>query len=125
MSQRQFKLEKEMTPIVKGWMEGQGLIVKAETGCECGPINVDLMGVEFDEEQVRKRIAIRQRTLLGGKELNAIWWGKLAAREWMPLCKRIVAVELKLTRMKFDSPVPQTPYFSGISKPFLGSVLKS
>lgn len=101
-----FKLEKEMTPIVRKWLEDEGYVVR----CEMIVANLcDLVGCSFNSSNVKKRIALRQKTvltwrdfdptvedpesLLGFKSVDPV------RREWMPLYENIVAVELKLSRI--------------------------
>jgi len=71
-----FSREEEMRPMVAAWMEARGLTVRGQTIIWhlC-----DMVGCEFDPEMVRRRLK-RQRP-------------------WQPLAKRLVAVELKLSRI--------------------------
>lgn len=101
-----FKLEKEMTPIVRKWLEDEGYIVRAEM---VSANNCDLIGCSFNPDNVRKRIELKQATaltwrdfdpveedpnsLLGFKSVDRV------VREWMPLYENIIAVELKLSRI--------------------------
>ena len=59
-----FKLEKEMTPVVEDWLKSQGLAVKREYHTPWG--NCDLVGVSFKPDAARLRCELRQRRTLGG-----------------------------------------------------------
>ena len=83
-----FKLEKEMTPIVRKWLEDQGYIVRPEMWTAH---NCDLMGCKFNMDNVRLRVEMRQKTPMSDHTIST--------REWMPLASHIVAVELKLFRI--------------------------
>ena len=101
-----FKLEKDMTPIVRKWMEDIGYLVRAEMGSA----NIcDIIGCFFDMTNVAKRIALKEKTPLtwryfdpvveDPKSLLGFTSVKPVRRPWMPLHKSIVAVELKLSRI--------------------------
>ena len=71
-----FAREEEMRPIVAAWMAEQGLTVRGQTIIWhlC-----DMMGCEFDPAMVGRRVR--------------------REKPWQPLHKRIIAVELKLSRI--------------------------
>jgi hypothetical protein len=93
-----FKLEKEMTPIVRKWLEDQGYIVRPEM---VTVNNCDLVGCKFDMDNVRLRVKQRQKTPLSSAALSVIERDPDTRRpEWMPLASHIIAVELKLSRIR-------------------------
>lgn len=61
-----FRLEREMTPIAAAWMAERGLTVRHEFETPWG--SCDLLGVQFDEEKVRHRLAHGQREAIGPPE---------------------------------------------------------
>ena len=71
-----FGLERDMTPIVTAWMREQGLLVRPETILRSP---CDLVGCALKDEMVARRLARR--------------------KDWRPLQDRIIAVELKLSRI--------------------------
>lgn len=100
-----FALEKEMTPIVRKWLEDQGYIVRPEMATAN---NCDLVGCKFNMDNVRLRIKMQQKTPLPAlafeeyrrdrtAELGVVPCKRIR-RAWMPLYKNIIAVELKLSR---------------------------
>ncbi len=60
------RLEREMTPIAAAWMAERGLTVRREFETPWG--SCDLLGVQFDEEKVRHRLARGQREAIGPPE---------------------------------------------------------
>lgn len=72
-----FTLEREMTPIVTAWLREQGLLVKHEVCTGYGAC--DLVGCALNPEAVQRRLQRR--------------------KDWKPLHSRLVAVELKMTRI--------------------------
>jgi len=58
-----FRLEKDMTPIVEQWMLDQGLHVKREFSAPWAI--VDLVGCEFDRENAERRLAHGPRKPIG------------------------------------------------------------
>lgn len=101
-----FQLEKDMTPIVRKWLEDQGYIVRPEM---VTANNCDLMGCMFNMDNVRLRIKMREKTPLTAQFYNpwkrdrsavlGIVHRPIEPREWMPLASHIIAVELKLSRI--------------------------
>ena len=71
-----FGLERDMTPIVTAWMREQELLVRPETILRSP---CDLVGCALKDEMVARRLARR--------------------KDWRPLQDRIIAVELKLSRI--------------------------
>jgi len=145
MNTGEFKLEKEMTQPAADYLRSQGLFVKKEFQTPWG--YCDLAGCSFDEDRVKARLSLGQRTPMGpqlriavllampgNKKNEGVSLDELVrqfgrfhdadqikgnvdrllkykfairdaagtfkrATDWMPLQKRLVAVELKLTRI--------------------------
>jgi len=72
-----FARERDMTPIVREWMQAQGLYVREEIILCNG--YCDLVGVAFNPDMASRRLARR--------------------KDWYPLHDRIISVELKLSRV--------------------------
>jgi len=72
-----FVREKDMFPIVAEWLRAQGMLIRGETYTASGW--ADLAGCAFDPEKAARR--------------------ERRQRGWRPLHTRLVAVELKLTRV--------------------------
>jgi len=140
-----FERETEMSRPVRRWLEGQGLVIKAEFALPWGIC--DLVGLSFDERKVVKRLSFRQfrpvgpmrrvellqhipdqesgsaitlgrlQKSVGGalfglgfeQELGTLIADRFVVRRkggslqkvngWAPLHDRIIAVELKLSRV--------------------------
>lgn len=90
-----FKLEKEMTPIVHEWLEYRGYIVRPEM---VSANNCDLMGCRINQIHALWRINHHQKTPLTCRQMAAME-DDGETKPWMPLASKIVAVELKLSRM--------------------------
>ena len=65
-----FKLEREMTEVVRRWLLEQKLFVKTEFQTPWGIC--DLVGAEFREHQVQRRLSYRQFSTLGSPLRAAI-----------------------------------------------------
>ena len=85
-----FQLESEMRPAVEAWLQSRVQYIQHEAWC-LTPI-CDLLGFSFRAEAVQQRIQMRQRT-----PLPMHMWGE--TRPWMPLYEKVVAVEMKLSKM--------------------------
>lgn len=72
-----FARERDMMPVVAAWMASQGLLVKTETFLYIG--YCDLVGAALNPEMVERRLRRR--------------------KDWRPLHRRLIAVELKLARI--------------------------
>lgn len=59
------RYERDMTDSVRAWMEGQGLSVRTECASQSGIC--DLVGVSFRKRNVRRRLALRQRSVIGSE----------------------------------------------------------
>ncbi len=139
------KLESEMTEPVRRWMQSKGLMVREECATHGGIC--DLVGVLFNRQKVRRRLALKQRATIGSefdvsllaalpdsensmgntpREIMHKLGGFVSLEQvqatldslnrrrfvreqrgryakingWMPLHRRIVAVELKLERIE-------------------------
>ncbi len=91
-----FRFEKDMTAIVSGFLRSLGCVVIEESALLN---NCDVTGCVFNDAAVRERIGRRQKTPLSPRELHLMRMDKKPWPEWMPIYDRIIAVELKLTRM--------------------------
>lgn len=59
------RYERDMTDSVRAWMEGRGLSVRTECASQSGIC--DLVGVSFRKRSVRRRLALRQRSVIGSE----------------------------------------------------------
>ncbi|MBN1459987.1 MAG: hypothetical protein JXA57_10640 [Armatimonadetes bacterium] len=87
-----YALERDMTPVVEAWLRAQGMVVRREVYMPYGIC--DLVGCELDEENVRRRVATGYKARSSRQCLRDIECG----RPWLPLHRRLVFVELKLSR---------------------------
>ena len=81
-----------MTPLVDDWLRSQGMFTRREVWMPSGVC--DLVGCCFDEEHLRTRFATgyHARTTMQSRR------DAEKGRPWLPLHKRLVFVELKLSR---------------------------
>lgn len=146
MTLKEFSIESEMTEPAKAWLKSQGMSVKAEFLTPWGIC--DLVGVQFNPQNVERRLALKQRKAIGSVfraavlleipdvetsesvsisclaakcqklmpshelecELSQLVADHFVQRSsngefqklngWAPLHQRLVALELKLTRIE-------------------------
>ena len=87
-----YALEREMTPAVEEWLRSQGMVVRREVWMPYGVC--DLVGCQFDEENLQRRRATGYRA----RSSHQSWRDIEKGQSWLPLHKRLVFVELKLER---------------------------
>jgi len=88
----EFRLERDMEPVVRSWLESQGLFVRRECWMPSGVC--DLVGCRFREDA----LALRLATGLGERSTARSVRDIENGRPWLPLHERLVFVEMKLRR---------------------------
>ena len=87
-----YSLEKDMVPVVEAWLRSQGLFVRREVWMPSGVC--DIVGCRFNEERLAVRLATGYRARSTSQSSRDAEKGQ----PWLPIHKRLVFVELKLSR---------------------------